>query len=187
MEYLTRQYPLFSACGLNCGLCPRFHTDGKSRCPGCGADDFSLNRPSCGALSCCRRKGVEYCCQCREYPCVKYNGADEADSFITHKNQFRDMKKAAAYGIDAYAAELEQKIMILRDLLDNYNDGRQKSMFCIAVNLFELKDLKETSAEIKRSVVIHKPIAERAAVASRVIKAAAKKLDVTLTLRKRKG
>jgi hypothetical protein len=97
------------------------------------------------------------------------------------------MKKAAAYGIDAYAAELEQKIMILRDLLDNYNDGRQKSMFCLAVNLFEMKDLKETMAELKRSVGVHKPIAERAAVASRVIKAAAKKLDVTLTMRKRRG
>ena len=35
-EY-DREYPLFSACGLNCGLCPRFYTDGESRCPGCGA------------------------------------------------------------------------------------------------------------------------------------------------------
>jgi hypothetical protein len=187
MEYMNRQYPLFSACGLNCGLCPRFHADGKSRCPGCGAADFSLNRPSCGALSCCRKKGLEYCCQCREYPCAKYEGADEADSFITHKNQFRDMKKAATYGIDAYAAELEQKIAILRDLLDNYNDGRQKSMFCLAANLFELDDLKETAAELKRDANPHSPIADRAAAASRVFNAAAKRLDIVLALRKRKG
>jgi hypothetical protein len=187
MEYMTRQYPLFSACGLNCGLCPRFHTDGKSRCPGCGAEDFSMNRPSCGALSCCRRKGVEYCCQCREYPCAKYDGADEADSFITHKNQFRDMKKAATYGIDAYAAELEQKIAILIELLTSYNDGRQKSMFCLAANLFELDDLMKTVAELKREVGIHRPVADRAAVASRVFKAAANRLDIVLALRKRKG
>jgi hypothetical protein len=146
-----------------------------------------MNRPSCGALSCCRRKGVEYCCQCREYPCAKYDGADEADSFITHKNQFRDMKKAATYGIDAYAAELEQKIAILIELLANYNDGRQKSMFCLAVNLFELDDLMETVAELKRAVNIHRPVAERAAVASHVFKAAANRLDIVLALRKRKG
>jgi hypothetical protein len=130
---------------------------------------------------------VEYCCQCREYPCAKYNGADEVDSFITHKNQFRDMKKAATYGIDAYAAELEQKIVILRDLLEHYNDGRQKSMFCLAANLFELDDLKETMAELKNAVKLHSPIAERAAAASRVFKAAAKRLDIVLALRKRKG
>jgi len=34
MEYKQREYPLFSACGLNCGLCPRYHTDGISKCPG---------------------------------------------------------------------------------------------------------------------------------------------------------
>gem|GEM_PF-3991072 len=36
MEYKVRSYPLFSDCGLNCGLCPRYYTDGASRCPGCG-------------------------------------------------------------------------------------------------------------------------------------------------------
>jgi hypothetical protein len=97
------------------------------------------------------------------------------------------MKKAATYGIDAYAAELEQKTAILRDLLGNYNDGRLKSMFCLAANLFELDDLKETAAELKRDTNPYSPIEEKAAAASRVFKAAAKRLDITLALRKRKG
>ena len=94
MEYKTRQYALFSACGLNCGLCPRYHTNGKSRCPGCAGEGFSMAHPPCRVLSCSQRKGIEYCYLCDEYPCKKYDGVDLSDSFITHKNQFLDFEKA---------------------------------------------------------------------------------------------
>jgi hypothetical protein len=60
-------------------------------------------------------------------------------------------------------------------------------MFCLAANLFELDGLKEAAAELKQSVKPHSPIAERAAAAARVFKAAAKRLDILLALRKRKG
>ena len=96
MNYTTRTYPLFSACGLNCGLCPRYYTVGQSRCPGCADEGFTDAHCSCGVLSCCQRKGLEYCFLCEEFPCEKYEGADSSDSFITHKNQFHDMEKAKA-------------------------------------------------------------------------------------------
>ena len=51
MENKAREYPLFSACGLNCGLCPRHHTVCSSRCPGCAGDGFSTVHPTCGLLS----------------------------------------------------------------------------------------------------------------------------------------
>lgn len=121
-----RSYPLFSACGLNCGLCPQYHTSGKSKCPGCAGKDFLASHPPCGVLSCCQRYGHEYCFQCKEYPCQKYNGVDRTDSFITHKNQFRDLDKAKN-NINAYQAELDEKVAILQELLTNYNDGRRKS------------------------------------------------------------
>lgn len=34
-EY-RRSEPLFSQCGLNCGLCPMYHIREESHCPGCG-------------------------------------------------------------------------------------------------------------------------------------------------------
>ncbi|MDA8220886.1 DUF3795 domain-containing protein [Desulfosporosinus sp.] len=74
MEYKQRQYPLFSACRLNCGLCPRYHTDGISKCPGCAGEDFSSKHPTCGVLSCSQRHGIEYCYLCDEYPCKKFEG-----------------------------------------------------------------------------------------------------------------
>lgn len=33
---------------------------------------------------------------------------------------------------------LEEKIEILEFLIENYNDGRSKNIYCIAVNLLEL-------------------------------------------------
>jgi hypothetical protein len=37
MKEYYRNYPLFSLCGLNCGLCPRYHTQGESKCPAAAA------------------------------------------------------------------------------------------------------------------------------------------------------
>jgi hypothetical protein len=38
---------------------------------------------------------------------------------------------------------------ILNILLQNYNDGRQKDFFCIAVNLLEINDIKSILEQIE--------------------------------------
>jgi len=52
MKEYKREYPLFSLCGLNCGLCPKYHTNGESKCPGCGGTDFTLKHPPCKVIRC---------------------------------------------------------------------------------------------------------------------------------------
>lgn len=185
MEYKQREYPLFSACGLNCGLCPRYQMDGTSKCPGCSGKDFLTKHPKCGVLSCSQRKGLEYCFQCDEYPCTKYDGADLYDSFITHKNQLRDNSKASQLGIEAYISELEQKIEILEKLLVNHNDGRKKSFFCNAVNLLELTDIEGAMARIYKETSSEENIKERAVVAAKLLQDAADRQGISLILRKK--
>ncbi len=148
MEFKNRTCPQFSACGLNCGLCPRYHTDGASKCPGCAGEGFSEKHPPCGMLSCAQRKGLEYCYLCEEYPCKKYDGADLSDSFITHKNQFRDNDKARAMGQEAYIAEQREKLTALEHLLKRHDNGRRKSFYCLAVNLLELEDVNAVLEQI---------------------------------------
>lgn len=70
---------------------------------------------------------MEYCWQCAEYPCARYEGIDEYDSFITHRNQRADLEKAQRIGLDAYRKEQAEKCEIPRFLLENYQDGRRKS------------------------------------------------------------
>jgi len=185
MEYKTREYPLFAACGLNCGLCPRYHTDSSSRCPGCAGKGFSEAHPSCGVLSCCQRKGIEYCFLCEEYPCKRYDGVDSFDSFITHKNQLRDLEKAKQMGIEVYKAELDEKVKALKKLLKNYNDGRRKSFFCLAVSLLELHDIKATMEQIAAETKLESQLKTKAAIAVRCFEEKARAKDISLKLRKK--
>ena len=88
-----------------------------------------------------KHDSVEYCFQCSEYPCGKYDHIDDFDSFITHRSRRSDMEKAKRFGIAAYNAEQAEKAKILEVFLSSYNDGRKKTLYCVAVNLLELQDL----------------------------------------------
>lgn len=180
-----RRYPFLAACGLNCGLCPRFHTDGNSQCPGCGGEGFLTKRPSCGIISCGRRHGGIDCCLCDEYPCKRYEGADQADSFITHQNMRRNFEKTKEFGLAACQAELEEKMDILRGLLEHYNDGRRKSFFCLAVNRMELRDVRRVLEQIEAAAAPERTIKERSAAAVGLFQAMAEKRGVLLKRRKK--
>ena len=67
---------------------------------------------------------------------------DEFDSFITHRNQKTDLEKMQRTGEEAYNSEQIEKRQILDRLLSEYNDGRKKTLFCLAVNLLPLEDLR---------------------------------------------
>ena len=185
MEYQQRKYPQFSACGLNCGLCPRYHTSGNSKCPGCAGDGFLTKHPKCGVLSCSQHKEIEYCYQCGEFPCKKYDGADQTDSFISHLNQLKDLEKAKNIGINTYSKELNEKISILETLLANYDDGRRKSFFCVAINLLELQDAEKAIERIEFEARPEQSIKERATIAVRLIQTIADEQGVSLKLRKK--
>ena len=135
MKKFERENPLLSMCGLNCGLCTMRLS---GHCPGCGQG----NRP-CRVARCGMEHNVEYCFECPEYPCRLYDGADEYDSFITHLNQKSDMMKAKEIGIEAYCAEQKEKVELLEELLLQYNAGRQKTLFSLAVNLLSVEDIKK--------------------------------------------
>jgi len=181
MKEFKRSYPLFSLCGLNCGLCPMYI---GRYCPGCGGG--AGNQP-CAIARCDRRQEeLEYCYLCDKYPCEKYDGIDMYDSFITHRNQLKDFEKVKKIGMDAYRTELTEKMAILKRLLTDYNDGRRKNFFCIAVNLLALRDVKAVMAEIE---VETKPddrtLKEKAALAASAFQAMADERNIVLKLNKK--
>lgn len=142
MKGFERKNQLFSLCGLNCGLCPMLL---GNYCGGCGNGN-----QSCKIAKCSLEHGkIEYCYACSQYPCEKYQHTDEYDSFITHRRQIADLEKARAIGIEHYNAEQQKKAQILSYLLSNYNDGRRKNFFCVAVNLLELSEIREAIDQIQ--------------------------------------
>jgi len=185
MAYLKRRYPQFSACGLNCGLCPLHYSSTTSQCPGCGGVDFTKVHPNCGVLSCCQRKNLEFCYLCAEYPCKKYDGVTLSDSFISHKNQLIDLEKAKCLGLDNYIRELNAKIIILQELLNSYDDGRRKSLFCLTVNLFDITDLNSLIEQLKSECPVEASIKEKANIAVHIIQSLAQLKGRELKLRKK--
>ncbi|HFL3237969.1 TPA: hypothetical protein ACG3KC_000947 [Clostridioides difficile] len=54
-------------------------------------------------------------------------------------------------GVEQYNLQQREKMQILSHLLANYNDGRRKNFFCVAVNLLELSELQEAMKQIQQN------------------------------------
>ena len=176
MKGFVRKDTLFSLCGLNCGLCS-MHLGGH--CPGCGEGSQSCKLARCSL----DRGGLEYCYQCEEYPCEKYEKIDDFDSFITHKHRKRDMEKAKKLGPEAYGAEQREKIRLLEALLGAYNDGRKKTLYCLAVNLLEVDEIKQVLQTVEGEAL---PPEKRPGRMAEELKKLAAAKGIELKLRRKK-
>lgn len=99
-----RKYPTIGCCGIDCGLCPRYYTEGTSRCPGCGGEGFEEKHPSCGFITCCEKKhGLNICAECAEFLCKRFEKeTGEWDSFVLHRKVMPNQKLIAEKGIEIY-------------------------------------------------------------------------------------
>jgi len=179
MKGFEREDLWFSLCGLNCGLCPMRL---GNYCPGCGG---GAGNASCKIAGCSlKHGGMEYCFQCREFPCGHYDRIDEFDSFITHQRRKADLEKVRLVGLEAYRREQMERAEILRRLLENYNNGRQKTLFCLAANLLELESLRKIGKDLEQSDGTAKV---KSAQAAELLQAAAEAQGVVLKLRKKRN
>lgn len=180
MKQFVRYDLQFSLCGLNCALCT-MKLDGY--CPGCGGGD---GNQGCSIARCSIEHGkIEYCCECGEYPCDRYNNIELYDSFITHRRQLGDMQRIKKDGLESYHAMLEEKAKLLQKLLNSCNDGRHKTFFFLAVNLLELSDLKTVMNIIECEIPADATVKEKAAIAQKYFEDMAGLRGVTLKLNKK--
>lgn len=177
MKGFTRKNQLFSLCGLNCGLCT-MRLGGH--CDGCGNGNQSCKIARCSL----EHGGVEYCCECPHYPCEKYEKIDEYDSFITHRNRRVDMEKLRDIGADRYNFEQGEKVRLLEYLLSSCNDGRRKTLFCLAVNLLELSDVRDVVDQLMASNL--PTVKDRAALAAALLQKYAGEKGILLKLNRKK-
>ena len=177
MKGFNRKNQLFSLCGLNCGLCT-MRLGGH--CGGCSNGNQSCKIARCSL----EHGGVEYCCECSLYPCEKYEKIDEYDSFITHRKRKADMERLRNIGADRYNAEQEEKVRLLGYLLSTCNDGRRKTLFCLAVNLLELSDVRTVENQLMASDL--PTVKERAVYAATLLQKAADEKGISLKLNRKK-
>ncbi len=148
MTKQLKKYETIGCCGIDCGLCPRYHTTGSSRCPGCGGLDFREKHPSCGFLTCCSIKnGLEVCSECREYPCQRFDsGFDRFDSFVSHQKVLINLGFIKDNGMTLFLENQHQRMNLLNLLVSQFDDGRSKSFFCISCTLLPTEQLNEIQA-----------------------------------------
>ncbi len=182
MKGFTRTDLYFSLCGLNCGLCPMLL---GGHCGGCGNGNQSCKIARCSLE---QLERVEYCYQCGKFPCEKYEGIDEYDSFITHQNRMANLKRAKDIGPAAYRREQEERRGILDRLLAQYNDGRRKTLYCLGSNLLPLETLRAVLQTLEADPLLKgAEQKEKAQSAAKLFQTVAKECKIELKLRKKQG
>jgi len=125
---------------------------------------------------------VDYCFECPEYPCKRYDGIDAHDSLISHRNQKKDLAKAREIGIEAYLAEQREKKRLLTKLLRDYDDGGKDVFYCLAVNMLDPEDVRGVleTADAQCSAL---PPERKAVYMERSLREIATEKDIPLVLR----
>lgn len=156
-KYLTKKYPTIGVCGLDCGLCPRYYTVGTSRCPGCGGPDFFNKHPTCSFITCCvKKKNLEVCAECSDFPCSKFKNNEEyqqlkeSSSYPSYKKVMLNLNYIKENGIEKFIEQQKIRIELLEIMIENFNDGRSRSFFCKAAALLNLTSLRSSLYEAKR-------------------------------------
>jgi hypothetical protein len=183
-----KKYNTLGCCGIDCGLCPRYYTEGDSKCPGCFGRDFAKKHPPCSFATCCAKNhNLEACGQCKNFPCKKYdNEKIQKDSFVTHKRMMENQEIIQKNGIEKYIKKQDFRIKILEKILSEYNDGRSKSYFCTAVALLDIKGLnasiKKAENKIKEENILGKDYKNKANILKKIISEYAQENHIEIKL-----
>ncbi|MFX0081753.1 MAG: DUF3795 domain-containing protein [Candidatus Hodarchaeota archaeon] len=188
-NYPVKTYPTIACCGLDCGLCPTYYTKGPSRCPGCCGPDFFNKHPSCSIITCCvKNNKFETCAECSEFPCQKLKDWDKVDSFICHRVSLINLNLIRKIGLENFIKQQEKRIIFLETMLENFNDGRSKSFFCIVTALLPLDDLElalnDCNAHIKKEGIELNDLKTKSKILKTSLNQCAIKKHIELKLRK---
>jgi hypothetical protein len=151
-------HPTIGVCGLDCGLCPRYYTVGKSRCPGCGGPRFLDKHPSCSFITCCvKKRGLDACGQCPEFPCPKFKSEEEyqpteSSSYPPARKMLSNLRCIREEGIEEFVRRQRKRIDLLETMIDRCDDGRSRSFFCRAAALLDPGELKQSLGKAKREI-----------------------------------
>lgn len=131
----------YGYCGMPCALCTRYRTEGKSRCPGCSADGYYTD--VCRVYRCCRGKGNKHCGLCGEYPCARLGNMGDFSDLYTNNVKQRTGAAVKAEGFAAWYGEYAQRVKLLTEALEKYNNGRMKRYICELFITREMSGLRE--------------------------------------------
>lgn len=151
---MQSNYPEIGVCGLSCRLCSMFNTTSKSRCLGCKT--ASRMAVGCRFITCAvKKKGIEFCGYCEDNTtCVKWQNhrleGKNRDSFKCYQTLEKDIVFIQKNGFEEFEKVQKIKEKLLKEMLQDFNEGRSKSYYCIVATVFEIQELKQALSCAKK-------------------------------------
>ncbi len=119
---------LTAICGIDCFNCEFFHTNvddffakmpperkaafaargmtiDKVRCQGCRKTGCTAIDGKCETLACAQQRKVEFCFECKDFPCSRLQPLAEAAERVPHNLKVYNLSAIKNRGIEAWAAE----------------------------------------------------------------------------------
>jgi hypothetical protein len=184
---MTIEFPEMGICGLSCQLCPNYQSNSNSKCDGCKSE--ARMKVGCPFITCAiKKKGIEFCWDCEESSsCEKWRRHREMgkahDSFKCYQKLEDDISYVQQHGFTEYKKLQNTREEILKDMLNNFNDGRSKSYYCIAATIMEIEELEQALSDAKESSV-DQDLKAKAKILHKLLDDKAKQKGYFLGLRK---
>jgi hypothetical protein len=102
----------------------------------------------CPFITCAvKRRGIEFCWECEEsVSCGRWAGhracGREHDSFVCYAALEDNIAAIERDGIDAFVAGQRQREALLREMLEQFNEGRSKTYYSIAVTVLDPAEVR---------------------------------------------
>jgi hypothetical protein len=182
------RYTELGVCGLSCRLCPHFHTEGVSRCTGCKGE--SRMGAGCPLITCAvKHKGIEFCWDCDESSSCERWAAHRAagrerDSFVSYAALEDNIASVRRIGVEAFIVEQRERDGLLREMLAEFNEGRSKTYFSIAVTVLDAEHLRSALREARLEAAGDSDMRTRSKALHARLDAAAVARGIKLALRR---
>ena len=164
-----------------------YHIKSESKCSGCKSE--SRKFAECTFIRCIKKKkGIEFCWDCEEMAfCEKWKKHREFskhhDSFVCYQKLEENIHNIQENGIDDFEKQQKTREKTLKKMLLEFNEGRSKTLYCIASTLLEILELERALDEAKKQSK-YLEIKDKAKVLHLILTKIAKKKNYFLKLRK---
>ncbi|UCE65839.1 MAG: DUF3795 domain-containing protein [Candidatus Zixiibacteriota bacterium] len=122
---MNNKRDLTAPCGLGCFVCDIYEENLTEKtaefihqkmgipkeeipCKGCRQQDgkhFHLSSEGCATLNCAREKGVEFCCECTDFPCSLLAPLADGAERYPHNMKLFNLCRIKKAGIDRWIEE----------------------------------------------------------------------------------
>jgi hypothetical protein len=110
---------LIAPCGIHCGACPMYKVkDDPSLgealtkranwngvpCPGCrsGKGTNQFTDGTCATYACATGRGLDFCFECKEFPCARLNPAADRADVLPHNLKIFNLSFIKQHGVAKY-------------------------------------------------------------------------------------